>query len=53
LISSFNFAALAHEIVVGVDDEVGGAVCGVGGRPHLSSPNRCFTILSIFGSLPQ
>jgi hypothetical protein len=46
LISSFNFAALAHQIVVGADDEVGGAVCDVG-RRHLSSPIRCFTILSI------
>ena len=28
-----QFAALAHEIVVGVDDQQGGAVCGVGWLP--------------------
>jgi hypothetical protein len=43
---SFNFAALAHEIVVDVDDEPGGAVCGVG-RRHLSSPICYFAILAI------
>src|SRR5260370_14373493 len=35
--SLVELAAFAHEIVVGVDDQQGGAVCGVGGRCHGNS----------------
>jgi hypothetical protein len=34
-----ELAAFAHEIVVGVDDQQGGAVCGMGGSRHGLSPN--------------
>ncbi len=32
--SLVELAAFAHEIVVGVDDQQGAAVCGVGARCH-------------------
>jgi hypothetical protein len=37
--SLVEFAAFAHEIVVRVDDQQSGEVCGVGGRCHGLSPN--------------
>jgi hypothetical protein len=35
-----EFATFAHEIVIGVDDQEGGAVCGVCGGCHGLPPNR-------------
>src|SRR6266446_8473543 len=40
-------AACAHAIVGGVDDQQGGAVCGVGGRGHGWSPHWRWAVTSL------
>ena len=40
--SLVELAAFAHEIVIGVNDQQGRSVCGVGRRGHELSPNRGF-----------
>src|SRR5262249_2144482 len=45
--SLVELAAFAHEIVIGVNDQQGGAVCVVGGRCHRLPPNRSWAATSL------